>query len=124
MHQDWDVVTLRAKVAERPPSAYQHQSATQSTTSSKPAWKIEKQVDDETSKKAIEYTSREDAKSIVDRRMALRLSQRDLAMRVNVDVKEIQAIESCRAVENRNLLAKIRRVLHDGMKKMGQTVGL
>jgi ribosome-binding protein aMBF1 (putative translation factor) len=108
--EDWDVVTLRKKVAERagggaPP-------ATKSLTSSKPAWAIERRVDDvDSGKPILDMTSRQEARRIVERRTALLMKQSDLAMRVNTDVKEIQAIEAGRAVENRNLLAKIWRVL-------------
>jgi ribosome-binding protein aMBF1 (putative translation factor) len=110
---DWDVVTLRQKVAERPVSARPGcMPATMSTTSSRPAWAIERRVDDvDSGKPPLDMTSREEARRITERRTTLGMKQSDLAMRVNADVKDIQAIEAGRAVENRKLLSKIWRVL-------------
>ena len=112
-HQDWDIATLRKKVAERPVSARPScMPPTMSTSSSRPVWAIERRVDDvDSGKPPLDMTSREEARRITERRALLGMKQSDLAMRVNTDVKDIQAIEAGRAVENRNLLSKIWRIL-------------
>jgi ribosome-binding protein aMBF1 (putative translation factor) len=113
VHQDWKTIVLRQGGATtKPPrsSGPPPQAATVASTTGTPAWKVEQRADAETGK-PISYVTKTDACSIVKRRVAMKLSQRDLAMRINVDVKEIQAIEACRAVENRGLLAKIRRAM-------------
>lgn len=88
-------------------------AATMSTTSSKPAWKIEKMVDGETGKPLV-FTSREDAQRIVAGRVSMRLSQKDLAIRLNMQLKDLQEIETCRAVDNRNTIDRILRYLARG----------
>ena len=112
-HQDWRTVLLKAGSGPpkaRPVLSRSPAPATMSSATGTPAWKVEQRADADDGK-PISLVSRDDARHITNRRIALKLSQRDLAVRINVDVKEIQAIEACRAVENRALLAKIRRAL-------------
>ena len=113
-HQDWRTVVLKAGSGLRPVSSggssRSQGPATMSSATGTPAWKVEQRADADDGK-PISLVSREDARHITNRRIALKMSQRDLAVRINVDVKEVQAIEACRAVENRALLAKIRKAL-------------
>ena len=115
-HQDWRTVLLKAGSGGTPsggtlrPASRSQAPATMSSATGTPAWKVEQRADADDGK-PISLVSREDARHITNRRIALKMSQRDLALRINVDVKEVQAIEACRAVENRALLAKIRKAL-------------
>lgn len=116
-HQDWKQVVFKArggvslpKDPLQPPRSTH--TATASTTSSKPAWKIEQQVDDVTGgSKPLTFVSADDARKVVAGRVARKLTQKELATRINVQLKDIQEIENGKAVENRQLLAKIRKVL-------------
>lgn len=113
-HQDWETVTLKKKLPEAEKTIVHKtdagQHATVSSTTNKPAWKIEQQVDGE-SGKPIVYVSRFDAQQIIGGRVAKKMTQKDLANRLNMQLKDIQDIESCKAVENKAILAKIKRFL-------------
>ena len=111
-HQDWKEVVFRARGGVSLPKEQQQQSAaTQSTTSSKPAWKIEQQVDATGGGKPLTHVSPEDARMVVAGRVAKKLTQKELATRLNVQLKDIQEVESGKAVENRALLSRIRKFL-------------
>ena len=89
---------------------------TMSTTSSKPAWKIEKQIDDENGQGSVlQFTSKEEARMIVQARLAMKLTQKDLAVKLNMPLVIIQQIESGKSVDNRNHMSRILRFL--GIKK-------
>lgn len=111
-HQDWDTVVFTKK-QHHPASVINKNKNTQATVcdaSNKPAWKIEKQVDSDECK-PIKYVAREDAQKIINGRIVMKLSQKDLACRLNMSLKDIQDIESCKAVENKLNLSRIKKVL-------------
>ena len=110
-HQDWNTVILKAKKPPTETTTVCKQSVCSiSSATNKPAWKIEQQVDGD-SGKPINYVSRDDSKMIIAGRVAKKLSQKDLAARLNMQLKDLQDIESCKAVENKSVLAKIKRFL-------------
>jgi ribosome-binding protein aMBF1 (putative translation factor) len=114
-HQDWEPVVFKKKNTEVQKEAQRRQSAqaasaTVSKTANKPAWKIEKQVDGDGP--PVTYVSKDDANKIVQGRVAMKLSQKDLAQRLNMQFKDIQDIENGKAVENKAVLSKIKRFLH------------
>ena len=110
-HQDWEPVVIGMKKKNKAPAGAAPSAAgTATTVSNKPAWKIEQQVDADHGK-PLKYVSRDDAKAIIKARIAMKLSQKEVAMRLNLQVKDVNDIESGKAVENRLILSKIRRVL-------------
>lgn len=113
-HQNWETVVFKKASAkggaERPAQASTGAGATV-TESGKPAWKIEKQVDSEAGK-PLNFVSAETAKAIVGGRVAAKLTQKQLAARLNISEKEIKDIECGKAIENKALLSKIRRALN------------
>ena len=130
-HQDWETVVIRNKNAalqkERETkglhafanstlnTAAQNankakQQALQSA-SSKPAWKIEQRVDDPDAAKPIDYVSKEVSRAIIQGRVNLKLSQKDLAQKAHMMEAEIKKIENGTAVENRAVIAKLKRIL-------------
>lgn len=112
-HQDWKQVILKPKKVEEAKENVTKSSVvktTVSTVTGKPAWKIEKEVDSDSGKPLI-YVSRDDASNIIKGRVDMKLSQKDLANRLNMQFKYIQDIESCKAIENKQDLAKIKRFL-------------
>lgn len=122
-HQDWSTVVLKkpqkaALAEEKQKSAVPVQHANQAknsvahSASSKPAWKIEQQVDDETNKSPLDFVTSEVAKKIIQGRINMKLSQKDLANRLNMQEREIKDIETCKAVENKAILSKIKRFLN------------
>jgi ribosome-binding protein aMBF1 (putative translation factor) len=113
-HQDWKEVVFK-----KPMGKTQIQTKTRTTgvetassVSSKPAWKIEMDVDSETSKRPLELVTREDAQRIIRGRCDKKLTQRDLATKLNMQVGVIQDIETCKAVENKAVLGRIKRYLN------------
>lgn len=111
-HQDWNTVILKPKkeVAGGDAAAKTARPGFAIAAGGKPAYKIEQQVDGD-SGKPLNYVSKEDAQKVVAGRVAMKLSQKDLAMRLNMQVKDIQDIESGRAIENKQVLGKIKRLL-------------
>lgn len=113
-HQDWTPVILRNKkaISEAPKErvAKTQTSTATLTTTNKPAWKVEQQVDSEVGK-PVNRVSSEVAKQIINGRLAMKLNQKQLAQKCNMQESYIKEIESCNAVENKSDLSKIKRVL-------------
>lgn len=108
-HQDWNTVILKNTQPKQ--TIVATTKATIIASSSKPAWKVEQQVDGDTGK-PVNFVSRTDADLIVKARVNAKLTQKQLAQRLNMQEKDIKDIESCKAVENKATLAKIKRVLN------------
>lgn len=126
-HQDWDTVVLNKTKPQSqratntdgkgvPSGSHmgninkQKQSQLQAA-SSRPAWKIEQKADDP-DQKPVDYVSKDLAKAIVSARVAMKLKQKDLAVKMNMSEREIHDIEAGKAVENKAVLAKIKRFLN------------
>ena len=111
-HQDWSTVVLKKKSNE-PDVKIVSKNDKQSISSvaNKPMWKLEKQIDSVDSGKPLTYVSRDDAQKIIAGRIAMKFTQKDLANRLNMQLKEIQDIENCKALENKLILSKIKRIL-------------
>ena len=117
--QDWTPVVFKQK---KPPNERdggmggaaggRPSTATVSTTSSKPAWKIEQMAEDGV---RIPRVSREDAQRIVAGRVAKKLTQAALAAALRMQARDIQDIESGKAVEDRKVISKI--FAHLGLKR-------
>ena len=126
-HQDWSTVTLRHKGGfvlsdpSAPPSESDGSSrshggggggATSSTTTSLPAWKVEQLVDDPSHVgKALPVVSRDVAQAIIAGRTRMKLTQKQLACKLNMQPKDIQEMENGKGIENKIALAKVRRFL-------------
>jgi ribosome-binding protein aMBF1 (putative translation factor) len=112
-HQDWNVITFKKN--KGPEKEIQAKSsvitATTSSTTNKPAWKIEQQVDGDNGK-PLQYISKADSQLIIQGRIAMKLTQKDLACKLNIQIKDIQDIESGKALENKMVLSKIRKMLN------------
>ena len=112
-HQDWNTVVLRPKKPEQTKTTVTKSSIAPVSISSatgKPAWKVEAQVDSETGK-PVEYVPKDVAAAIVNGRVAMKLSQKDLAARVNMQLRDIQEIESGKALYNKAKIAKLKQFL-------------
>lgn len=104
-HQDWQTVVFNKK-QEKTPGIQKNYTL----VNNKPAWKIEKQVDDDT-KKPLTYVSKADADYIIQTRIKLKKNQKQLAQELNIQLKDIQDIESCKALENKALISRIKKYL-------------
>ena len=117
-HQDWKQVVFKKtqlqedSTSRRLKKTLQSHAATASTTSSKPAWKIEQEIDSDLTKKPLERVSKTDAQRIILGRCAMKLKQQDLATKLNMKVQELREIENCTAVENKTVLSRIKRFLN------------
>lgn len=109
-HQDWNTVIFK-KTQPKETKVLAKTNASTVSYSAKPAWKVEQQVDSDTGK-PINFVSKTDADFIVKARVNAKLTQKQLAQRLNMQEKEIKDIETCKAVENKATLAKIKRVLN------------
>lgn len=113
-HQDWETVVLKKKqpggngTSNEPKKTIPQSTLTASQV---PAWKIEKQVDSEEGK-PLNFVSKEDAQVIIKGRVAQKWTQKDLAVKLNLPLKTIQDIETCKAVQNKAQLAKIKKMLN------------
>jgi len=74
-------------------------------------WKIEQQVDGDNGK-PLQYISKADSQLIIQGRIAMKLTQKDLACKLNMQIKDIQDIESGKSLENKMVLSKIRKCLN------------
>jgi ribosome-binding protein aMBF1 (putative translation factor) len=112
-HQDWETIVFKKKSQNdvtREKVARPVSNGQTLTPYQKPAWKIEQQVDSENGKPLNLVTS-EVGKAIINGRIAMKLTQKQLAQRLNMQEKDIKDIESCKAVENKALIAKIKKTL-------------
>lgn len=112
-HQDWTTVVLKPKKPTVEKSIVRKDFVGHTTVSSvtgKPAWKIEEQVDSDQGK-PVKYVSKEDAAAIVRGRVEKKMTQKDLAQKLNMSVKDIADIESSKAVENKQIIGKIKRAI-------------
>jgi len=102
------------------------QTQTISSATNKPAWKIEQQVDSDVGK-PIKYVSKQDADTIKNMRIALKLTQGELATKLNIKnikLKDIQEIESAKAVENKSILSTMKNKMQrfiDAQQQSTQT---
>jgi ribosome-binding protein aMBF1 (putative translation factor) len=81
---------------------------TATTVMNKPAWKIEKALEEG---ERLPRVRPEDAKRVVAGRVRAKLTRAQLAQRLNLREKDIADIENGTALENKALLARIRRLL-------------
>lgn len=113
--QDWKTVIIKK---HQPPPVTQASKAARSgahatfTSTGKPAWAIEKRVDDpDSTAKPVDFVGRQLGSDIARARASQKLSQVDLANTVHVQKNIIEDIERGTAVLNKPLIAKIRKTL-------------
>lgn len=111
--QDWNVITFRKKsnIQKEMISKTNIIPTSTSSVTNKPMWKIEQQIDNPEGK-PLQYISKTDIQVIIKSRVAMKLTQKDLACRLNMQTKEIQDIESGKALENKLVLSKIKKILN------------
>lgn len=110
-HQDWKEVIMKRPKSETATVAVAKGPPATTAVGGKPAWKVEQQVDSDNGK-PLNYVGTDTARSIVGGRTAAKLTQKQLAQRLNVPEKDIKDIEAGKALENRALLARIKRALN------------
>ena len=86
-------------------SAYKNQNKNRNTSYIKP-----KKEDEEP--KLIKLVTKEISLTVQRRRQELKLSQKDLAMKINKNITIIQDIENGKAKYDRNILNKLEKVLN------------
>lgn len=109
-HQDWETVVFKKRPDAAQRKAHQPPAppATMSSVTNRPAWKIEQTVDNG---ERLPMVSSEDAKAIVAARVHAKLTRAQLAQRLNLQVKVIDEIETCKAYENKALVKRIKGYL-------------
>jgi putative transcription factor len=129
-HQDWTPVVVKKKVAPVKEAVARTAAMAVATgiggtgkvgsqcnhathnahNSDIPAWKIEKMVDGD-SGPAVLRVSKEDAQAIIKGRVAMKLTQAQLARNLCIPEIDIKNIEAGKAVQNKALLARIKKAL-------------
>jgi len=114
-YQDWQPVIFKKSKNVKPLPSATNGTKTNGTimnvVTGKPAWKVEKMVDNVDNGKPITYVSKVDANNITQLRVKAKLTQKELAQLARLQEKDIKDIESCKAVENKGLLAKVKAIL-------------
>lgn len=116
MHgQDWTPVKFSgnkeqktAKQAAVARSITSHTANLPISASGKPAWKLEKEIDDGNAPKKITI---EDKQRIIELRNKAKLTREQLAKQLNLQKQIIDEIETGKAIENKQQIGKITRHL-------------
>jgi ribosome-binding protein aMBF1 (putative translation factor) len=109
--QDWEPVILRKKAHVAPtPSEPVPKKMISNTNSRNESVNLAK-VANETEAFHHTHVSKEDARAIIQGRVAKKLTQEKLAQALNLPVKTIADIERGVAIYNGSVLARIRRYL-------------
>lgn len=108
-HQDWTPVIMKAKKTQT--EAVPKVQAVTTTPAGKLAWKIEKQVDSDLGK-PLNYLPHDTIRAIIGGRTSAKLTQKQLAQRLNIQEKDIKDIEAGKAIENKALISRIKRFLN------------
>ena len=106
-HQDWTPVIFKKQQNNQ--VKHIESAKTISSTTGIAAYKIEKAENDGI---ALKYVSREDSQRIIQGRVNQKLTQQALAQQLNIQLKDIQEIENCKAIENKQMLSKIKKKLN------------
>lgn len=116
-HQDWKVVVFKKSTPHKEQSKSKEASdarriaqanQTMSSTANRPAWKIEQMA---LEGERLPRVSKDDAQKITALRVKHKLTRAQLAQRVNMKENYISDIETCKAVENKQHIAKILSAL-------------
>jgi ribosome-binding protein aMBF1 (putative translation factor) len=112
--QDWETVILRKRDGQKSQKTVQKQQpkSTICSTTNRPAWAIEKQVDSDVGK-PLNLIEADEAALIKRLREQKKYTQDELNIKLNLPKKTIQGIESKTACQNKELLARIKRFLQN-----------
>lgn len=131
-HQDWTPVVLRKPKSgngsgsggNSSKATTKQQPISFAKNSNMPASKLERMVDDPDGKTPLKYQTSDSAKEIRTKRMELKMTQHQLACKLNMDVSIIQSIESAssnnKTVNNNANLSKIRNYLNKMYKQQSK----
>lgn len=115
-HQDWNVVVLRKKDNKTTSvnEAFRQGQAVQTIAKTKPTETLVSlnKLDDNPEDFKHKKVPKEIAEKIIRKRIELKLTQADLAKKINVPVAKIQEVEAMKSVYDANLLNKIRRAIN------------
>jgi ribosome-binding protein aMBF1 (putative translation factor) len=111
-HQDWKTIVFNKKEKDegkrKDEGKNSKSNETISSTTGTPMWKLEKQIDDENGKgKVLQCIDKNTSKQIIESRMKLKLTQKDLAQKLNIPVNIIKEIEGGTFINNKAIIGKI-----------------
>jgi ribosome-binding protein aMBF1 (putative translation factor) len=117
-HQDWDTVTFNKKAS----------ASTQPTSNGpkKPpaniqAIKVEQLADQGETRLEMKMIDSKAVSAVIKKRCELKLSQNELAVKINVSPNIIKSLEQNKEQHNPGLLTKLQKVL--GIKLLGTNIG-
>lgn len=112
-HQDWKPVVLRNPNAKNITEAKKKKLVKSTTSCNSNNLKGDVSIKklDSNDVEKLGKVSKEDSKKIQQARLALKLSQQDLATKLNVKKNVINDLESGKMLKNNQLINKIKRVL-------------
>ena len=117
-HQDWDTVTFNKKAS----------TSTQptSTIPKKPsanihAIKVEQLADQGETRLEMKMIDTKAVSAVIKKRCELKLTQNELAVKINVSPNVIKSLEQNKEQHNPGLLSKLQKAL--GVKLLGTNIG-
>lgn len=117
-HQDWKPVVVQKKysVTDAQREGKKVDTVMKPTTNQKAGKSLERDLyvsatEEAPALKALPKLSQEDRQSMIQARVAKKLSQVDLARQVNVPVQLIQNMENGKIIENKQIVQLVNRAL-------------
>jgi len=117
-HQDWETITFNKKTSN---SSQQTQNTIKKPPANIQAIKVEQLVDQGEGRLEKKMIDTKAVSAIIKKRSELKLTQNDLAVKINVSPNVIKSLEQNKEQHNPNLLTKIQKVL--GIKLLGSNIG-
>jgi len=117
-HQDWETITFNKKTSN---SSQQTQNTIKKPPANIQAIKVEQLVDQGEGRLEKKMIDTKAVSAIIKKRSELKLTQNDLAVKINVSPNVIKSLEQNKEQHNPNLLTKILKVL--GIKLLGSNIG-
>ena len=109
-HQDWETIYTKANKQLNSGGKNKEENKKKKTQDFTKENKMDKKIEEGNLKH--DKTPAELSKIIQQRRLNMGLTQKDLANKINVQVKVIIDIESGKAKKNPQLISKIKRILN------------
>lgn len=117
-HQDWETITLTKKTNN---SSQQTQNTIKKPPANIHAIKVEQLADQGETRLEKKMIDTKVVSAIIKKRSELKLTQNELAVKINVSPNIIKSLEQNKEQHNPGLLTKIQKVL--GIKLLGANIG-
>jgi ribosome-binding protein aMBF1 (putative translation factor) len=117
-HQDWETVTFNKKTSA---STQPYLSGPKKPSANIHAIKVEQLADQGDSRLEKKMIDTKAVNAIIKKRSELKLTQTELANKINISPNVIKSLEQNKEQHNPGLLSKLQKVL--GIKLLGANIG-